>query len=239
VVREVAASTIRLVPVRKPGRVRWLVRLDEPAAAAYAALVARVAPIVERSLSPAAIANRVVGVSDDPPAIHLEAWARARDRFRDASREIVSGAGAVVKTDVRACYASISAEVVGRSLERIGCDDGSVRPIVSALRAFAERGIRGLPIGPEASAVLANAVLARVDEALERADVRHLRWVDDVVAFTARPQEAERVLRVVGSALAELGLAPAREKTRVIVGPGAGSAPSLGSLSLLGRDGMA
>jgi hypothetical protein len=237
VVLEVDGSTIRLVPVAKPGGVRWIVRLDEPAATAYAALVGRVVPIVEASLSSAAVANRVVEVRPRPPAILLEPWRAAHDRFRRTLKGLASASGAVLMTDVRTCYASISPDVVGRSLCRIGCDDTDVGPIVSTLRALAGRGVRGLPVGPEASAVLANAVLGGLDDALRQAGVRHVRWVDDVVAFTPDPESAEQALRVVGSALGALGLVPAREKTRILVQPMVPHDEVPGSLSALGAPG--
>ena len=62
-----------------------------------------------------------------------------------------------------------------RAVEEILIDEATL------LRRIARAGTPGLPIGPEPSAVLANAVLATADAAATHAGVRLLRWVDDVV----------------------------------------------------------
>jgi hypothetical protein len=75
--------------------------------------------------------------------------------------------------------------------------------------------VRGLPIGPEPSAVLANAVLAEMDGAIRRAGARHLRWVDDVFLWGTRA-DVRRALGALDDALSRAGLALHPEKTRVL-----------------------
>jgi hypothetical protein len=77
--------------------------------------------------------------------------------------------------------------------------------------------------------VLANAVLAATDRAIEVAGLPHLRWVDDLVVGLRDPAEAGRILGRVGAALAAAGLELNRAKTRVVVGSGSLALPlSLG-----------
>jgi hypothetical protein len=195
----------------------------------YEAAVAAVVPAVERSLGDVAVANRSRPVA---AGLRLEPWSRARDRYL---RRIAAAAKGPIRAafvgDVRDCYGSITHVEVVRALRRLGVLEVEVNAIVEALRGFEERGVRGLPVGPQPSAVLANAVLAPVDRAVAGAvDGPVLRWVDDVVAFATDGQGARRAADVFGQTLVELGLAPHEGKSMTIDDPralrSAGARPS-------------
>jgi hypothetical protein len=214
-------APVRLVAVPKPGGVRLIAKLDARTGAAYAASVARLVPAIERELPAAVVANRVALARIDPPAILLESWRAARARFRRLVRAGASGAGAALMTDVRECYASIGARLVAQALEALGADREELGDVLALLRTLEAHGVRGLPIGPEASAVLANAVLLRIDRCLADASFPHVRWVDDLIVFANDVEGAEDALRLVRATLAEMDLAPAEHKTRVVVDPAA------------------
>ena len=72
----------------------------------------------------------------------------------------------VAVTDVRECYGSITSRVVEQRLRAIGAPEDGIDEVRSWLRAFREAGVDGLPVGPVASAVLADVVLAAGDDAL-------------------------------------------------------------------------
>lgn len=232
-IRGVALSGpgIRLVPSPKPGGVRWLVRLDDPAAAEYAARVAAVAPLIDAGLSASVVANRIAATSVEPPSVQLEPWRAARTRFRRRVKALTVGASAVLVTDVRACYPSITAEAVRASLHRLACPASDIAAIGEALDAFADAGVRGLPIGPEPSAVLANAVLMAADRALETSGFPYVRWVDDVLVFLRDERDAQRALAALRSGIAAVGLRLAEEKTRVVGDPAAVLATGPGAFS--------
>jgi hypothetical protein len=160
------------------------------------------------------MANRVASWGLDPPALSLRPWRLERRRFAARLAHLAAGPGAIAFADVRRCYASISPAMVGRALRRAGL--GTVREIEDLLDALERVGVRGLPVGPDPSAVLANAVLAPVDRALVDAGVEHLRWVDDIVVSGADPQAA---LSVIRRALERIGLRLNERKTRVVVDP--------------------
>lgn len=225
------SAPVRLVAEPKPGGVRWLARLDARTGAAYAASVAPLVPAIERELPPAVVANRVVLASTDPPAIRLESWRVARSRFRRLVRAGASGAGAALMTDVRECYASIGAPLVAQALGGLGVRRAELGSVLALLRTLETHGVRGLPIGPEASAVLANAVLLRIDRRLAEAGLAHVRWVDDLIVFADDAGAAQDALAIVRTSLAEMDLAPAEHKTRVVVDPAAirGGGPAPGS----------
>src|SRR5437588_805115 len=74
--------------------------------------------------------------------------------------------GVLARADVRDCCGSIGPDLVEWSVRRLDTRASDVAPIVRLLRRFEDDGLRGLPVGPEPSAVLANAVLAGIDRSL-------------------------------------------------------------------------
>lgn len=191
---------------RPGGGVRTMVVLEPGDEARYLELVARTAGAVERSLGPVVIANRVVAA----PLV-LEDWRAARARWRRAVGR-PGARGLRVHVDVADCYDSILPEVVAASLRAAGADP---RALLRLLNELTDHGVPGLPVGPEPSAVLANAVLAPVDLAVAAAGVPHVRWVDDVVAFVPGRRRAVRVTDAVRRELEAMGLRPNEAKTRI------------------------
>jgi hypothetical protein len=150
--------------------------------------------------------------------VALEPWRIPRRRFHRLAAGLAAHFPAAAITDVHECYGSIRDDVLERRLRGLGASPREIRPLRRLLDRLHEQGIRGLPIGPEPSAALANAVLARIDRALEGARVRHVRWVDDVWMFAADERSAASAMRVLEDALSAIALSPAPEKTR-FVGP--------------------
>jgi hypothetical protein len=187
----------------KPTGVRVLAHLEPALAAAYAAAVVPVAAAVEARLRPSVVAARVRAATDIPPGIVLADWRLGASRMRAAASALD---GLVLRTDVHECYASISVDVVAQGLLRCGADAGRVARCVRTLRELADEGVDGLPVGPPASAVLANAVLVAGDEALARAGAPFVRWVDDWWIPVASNDRAADLLDALRSALERAGL---------------------------------
>jgi hypothetical protein len=204
---------VGFVSVRHAGGVRLLTLLGPAAREEYLALVAPVAPAIESALSDRVVAHRVARCEADPPRLRLRALRIERRAFALRLRDLSAGASTIAIADVRRCYASISPSTVERVLGELGV--GSAREVGAFLSRLERAGGRGLPVGPEASAVLANAVLARADEALRAAGVAHLRWVDDVVIAAAGPRDAGRAIAVLAEAVGGLGLRLNERKTRI------------------------
>ena len=206
----------RLDEVRAGGRVRLLTRLSVADARAYDRAVASIARRIERSLSPAAMANRVRGCVAGSATVELEPWRTARRRFARVAGAWTARLPSTGIGDVRNCYASVRDDVLDRRLRHLDATASEIRALRRLLERFHEHGVAGLPIGPHPSAILANAVLAPVDEALADAGLRHLRWVDDVIVFAPTERRASDALGIFGDALAELRLDAATEKTRLV-----------------------
>ena len=198
---------------RAGGGERRLARLEPHDDRRYAASVLRVMPHVEHTLGPQVIANRACRTRS---GLVLEEWTSARTTFRQRVRSGLQASGAVFVGDVRACYGSMRPEVVMTSLAAAGVPGPDASAVAEILRSFEQRGLRGLPIGPTPSAVLANAVLSPVDRALREAGLGALRWVDDVVVFAPDLASAKKAGDRFRLALATLGLEANEDKTRVI-----------------------
>lgn len=216
-----SAPRVRFVRIRRAGGERRLTILDPATRDRYVRLVAGSAAQVEARLSDAVVANRIRSWRVEPPELRLRPWRVERRVFAARLSALAERGGAIAFADVCRCYATISAATVGETLRHDGI--GTADALESFLRDLQRAGVTGLPVGPEASAVLANAVLATADRALEGAGIRYLRWVDDLVLAGQDPGAALHVLR---DALARIGLRLNERKTRVVLDPRAMGAPS-------------
>lgn len=125
-----------------------------------------------------------------------------RRRWRSAVRARVVGASRIVISDVEACYPSIGERAIRMAAARAG---GDPEPLLRTLRSYRDMGAEGIPIGPTASALVADVVLAVADEAARVAGCPPVRWVDDVV-FAGDRDAVARASRAWREALIELGL---------------------------------
>ncbi|MFL5799826.1 MAG: reverse transcriptase domain-containing protein [Actinomycetota bacterium] len=193
------------------GRVRLLCVLDPPVHARYRALVARVAPAIERCVGPSVGWGRSLPVR----GLCLEPWRPAWRRHSRAVARLAVRSGPMLRMDVRDFFGSVGLEPLCDALTRARADREDVEELRSLLRRFAAGGIRGLPVGPEPSAVLANLALVEADRALARLGLPFVRWCDDVTVGLGRSDRAAAV-QAWTEALHPLGLRPATEKTRML-----------------------
>lgn len=173
------------------GTQRWLTTLDRSEARAYVAAV-RVAipglPTGPRSYAGASRPGRP--------------WQQARLAWRRAVAAEMSTASLVIVSDVAACYPSIGEGAIRMVARHAG---GAPEPLLSQLARLGQIGVRGLPVGPDPSAWMAEAILAIADERARMAGTVPIRWVDDVV-FAGDRDQVRRAARAWASALRELGL---------------------------------
>jgi hypothetical protein len=202
----------RLVAFPKAdGGTRWLTQLDPAGDAEYRRAIGPVAGRIERSLGPEVLAPRARRSSD---GWRLRPWRPARARWRASLRAATDEAApgtAFAVADVRDCFGSITLGSVERLL---GPESAGA---VDVLRRLHARGVRGLPVGPEPSAILANAVLGELDRTLRTIGVAHVRWVDDLVLW-GPTADVRRALVALRSAASLVGLELHGGKTRILSG---------------------
>jgi hypothetical protein len=122
--------------------------------------------------------------------------------------------GAMCETDVSSYYGSIKNNLLERALGGRGCDPKTVDEVMRRISHWQTvDGVRGLPVGPEASAVLGNFFLRQLDEALNRAGVSHLRYMDDVLIFTRDAHDQAAAVAMMDQELATLQLQRSEPKT--------------------------
>jgi len=205
---------------KRGGGTRTLTHLGDRAQRSYRSAVARVVPAVELALGPGVISNRA---RPTVSGFELDAWTPARRRYGRSIATTSTGPWrAAFLGDVQDCFGSITPATIEQTLQRIGAPPDAVRTIVALLRHFEAEGVRGLPIGPEPSALLANAVLDPVDRALaEAVSAPTFRWVDDVVTFAADTGAARQAAEAFERSLERLGLAASPRKCRIVDDPAA------------------
>jgi hypothetical protein len=207
---------------RSGGGDRWLVRLDPRDQRTYRELVLPLVPRIERSVGPLAFAARP---SSDGG---LRPWPGARSAWRRAvRRSIMRASGSVViVSDVRDCYPSMGE----RALEAVACSD----QLRTFLRGVADAGVRGIPVGPDPSAILGNGVLAYADRAAAAGGCRPIQGGEEVVRGVAGRRPVIRAFDAWRRALGELGLEAHDGKTRLFTDVG----EALVKIGSLGRSGV-
>ena len=91
-----------------------------------------------------------------------------------------------------------------------------IRALEKMLSRFSTGTSYGIPIGPPASRLLAEAVLIDVDSTLLSFGFDFIRFVDDYIFFTDKVQDAEYCIRVLGETLfLNHGLTLQTSKTKI------------------------
>jgi hypothetical protein len=176
-----------------------------------------VAQALEPRLRPEVVANRVRPAG---AGWRLETFETSLPRLRRmlrAAQRAPSDPAVLLSTDIQDFFPSVSPGPVARALESLGAPGPDVAEAAAMLEGWASLGYPGLPIGPPTSAVLANAVLRSVDEAVR---VPFVRWVDDYLAVVRGEAQAAEILERMDEALARLGLSRSSRKTRLGPNPG-------------------
>ncbi len=181
------------------GRRRWLTKLEPHEARAYAAAVGLALPHL-------AVGPRSFGAPTGPGRAWRTAWLSWQHTVATES----SGADLVIVSDVTACYPSIRSAAIRAAARRAG---GEPEPLLAQLARFRDAGVRGIPIGPEPSAWVGEAILSIADERARGAGLAPIRWVDDVV-FAGDRDAVRRASAAWARALSEVGLRENESKRR-------------------------
>jgi hypothetical protein len=197
----------------RPGRPpRRMARLSERDARAWHALGGRLATVLEPCLGPEVVANRAVVSGGRWRLETLDASLRRLETSLGACRRTAGAGGGYLSTDVEDFFPSVGPQTVARALGAAGAAPDDARRVAAMLEGWAALGYEGLPIGPAASAVVANAVLRPVDEAV---GAPFVRWVDDYLVPLASDRQADELLQRMDEALERLELRRSVRKTRV------------------------
>jgi hypothetical protein len=126
----------------------------------------------------------------------LYAEASGWDLFQESSETAAGGEGVryVATADIADFYNQISHHRICSALEGAGVRASRAANLERFLTALAGGQSRGIPVGPMASALLAEAVLTDVDSYLLGQGYKHTRYVDDFRFFCDDRRCAQRAL---------------------------------------------
>jgi hypothetical protein len=139
-----------------------------------------------------------------------------KDRFVAGGMEILDKAEFpfMCRTDISKYYPSIQIDLLHQSLLTNGCDAQAVARIFASLKFWQEFCLlNGLPIGPEASAVLSNFFLRPIDNLVATTGAQYKRYGDDMLIFSRDRSMGEAVAESIDDELRFLQLTRSLEKT--------------------------
>ncbi len=208
-----------LLPKEKGGY-RVALRLDPLDAILYTAAVYEAAPFIEKARVPRArsiACSYRIDIGPDgrffPQDNGYGLFAkRARD-FGDEHPE-----GYILSADIADFYNHINIHRIANALESAGVTANRAEAIQRMLLSWTGKQSRGIPAGPSASNVLAEACLADVDEKLLRENFKHARYADDFRIFCRSRAHADEALHALSEFLfVSHGLSLATHKTEIFL----------------------
>jgi len=185
---------------------------------AYQALAEVMAPAIDASLSPQVYSSRLAGPgSADFFKPGIQQW-RA---FEIATRRTVLEDGPwLVETDLVAYFETVSHQIMFDELRVLGIPDQVITPLRRLLGEWRRKSHSGLPIGPDASRLLGNFYMARIDRSMESAGYHYLRYMDDIRIIAPTQLAAKEALRRFEILCRDRGLIVSGAKTTVTEGKG-------------------
>lgn len=179
---------------------------------AYQALAEAMAPVIDSALSACVFSSRLAGGGRDFFKSGVQQW----QAFESAvSQELTFHGRWLVETDLASYFETVSHQVLFDDLRGLGVPEQLTAPLRRLLADWRRRSHSGLPIGPDASRLLGNIFMARVDHAMEAAGYRYFRFMDDVRIVAATEQEAKEALRRFEVLCRDRGLIVSGAKTKV------------------------
>ena len=121
----------------------------------------------------------------------------------------------VVKCDIANYYDRLNIHRLENILYSIDCDRTDVKKIIELLLFWSGRDSFGLPVGSNASRILAEASLIGVDKYLVSMGVNFIRFVDDYRIFAPDAHKAQYRLTLLIDRLDQEGLMINMSKTKI------------------------
>jgi len=123
----------------------------------------------------------------------------------------------VVKLDISDFYSRIYHHRLENAITRISTDHAVNKEIKSILQDLSANASYGLPVGGNASRILAELLLNSIDQMLFGKRIRFCRYVDDFVLFAKTKEDGFRILNLCADYLMKNeGLAIQKTKTQII-----------------------
>lgn len=121
--------------------------------------------------------------------------------FWTAAVSLTAESSHVLYCDIADFYNQIYHHTVENQLITSGLPNQAVRWIVDLLKSTTAGVSRGVPIGPHAIHLIAEAALIPIDNSLSTAGLKFLRYADDIIVFCKSSQEARTALSTIVTVL--------------------------------------
>jgi hypothetical protein len=182
----------------------------------YLALAILAAPMIEQKRIP--VSDKIVfSYRFEPHQGSLFSEEGGYNKWREEITKIRSTGKfpVAVKCDLSSFYDNVNLHRLESTLRAIGVDAWIVSALNDTLSFWSKRDSYGLPVGSNASRILAEAVLIDVDNYLVSEEVKFVRFVDDYRIFAENPITAQRLLALLISRLFREGLYLNASKTSI------------------------
>jgi hypothetical protein len=100
----------------------------------------------------------------------------------------------VLSTDISDFYNQIYLHRVGNVIDSVGAPANVGKEIENFLSRLNNKASQGIPVGPAASIILAEAILLDVDQFISNHHVEHVRYVDDIRIFSDSEEQLSEIL---------------------------------------------
>ncbi len=140
------------------------------------------------------------------------------DNFRLTSKYLSESKEYKIKiiTDISNFYDRISIHKLENIMREINADSVIVDKINKILIHWSRQQSFGIPVGSDASRLLAEAMLINADRELSSHDIKFVRYVDDYRIFCKSPGQAYEAMHLLDAALRQEGLFLNSGKTKLI-----------------------
>lgn len=136
-------------------------------------------------------------------------WALAENKSKSS--------GCILQCDIADFYNQIYHHVVENQLIESGLNNQALKWIIELLESTTQGVSRGVPIGPHAIHLIAEATLIPVDNSLVQQGIDFIRYADDFLIFCSDKREARGILQKFASILdRQQRLMLQRHKTRFL-----------------------
>lgn len=185
----------RAMTIAKPkGGFRVVHQLEPLDAVVYTSLACEVAPAVEaaRMAADSNIAcSYRLAIANGSYFAGGSGWTN----FGQKTEKLAAKYSHVLITDITDFYNQIYLHRLNNAIESA---DASLKPVADDIEMFLStvnsKSSQGVPVGPAASIVMAEAVLIDVDVFLRDQGIEHTRYVDDFRIFANSPRKLHKVL---------------------------------------------
>ncbi|HEY7143558.1 MAG TPA: RNA-directed DNA polymerase [Streptosporangiaceae bacterium] len=220
IIARLASNTYSLAPVdivdlpKDALNVRPIVRLGVEDRLIYDACVLSMTPTIDLAIPGNVYSYRWSTYKQalySPKSRWIRMQRRGR-RFSKRNNELL-----LLRTDITSFYEYVDIDMLMSDLRVMGLAEWALNLLELFLNEFnSSAHAWGLPQGPDSSGILSNVYLLPIDKIIQRNNLTHLRYSDDIMVFGPTWLELRKTLLQINHAFRSRHLCLAASKTEII-----------------------